>query len=121
MHIFAFVQKASIKSLMKQVISCQKHLNDMIFNTLFNNTFVSISKEIIGLSCEHEYCKDCWRQYLTIKITDDGNSESICCPALKCGIVVDDATVMQLVSDENTRQKYQHLMTNSFVQVRYNY
>ncbi|XP_055297193.1 E3 ubiquitin-protein ligase ariadne-1-like [Sitodiplosis mosellana] len=72
--------------------------------------------DIVGLGCDHEYCKDCWRQYLTIKISDDGHAESICCPATKCGIAVDDVTVMQLVSDENTRQKYQHLMTNSFVE-----
>lgn len=75
-------------------------------------------QETVGLGCGHEYCKDCWRQYLTIKISDDGHAESICCPAPKCGIVVDDVTVMQLVTDENIRQKYQHLMTNSFIEVR---
>lgn len=74
-------------------------------------------QDIFDLGCGHGYCKDCWRQYLTFKIVDDGNAHSIYCPALKCGIVVDDVTIMQLVSDDGTKQKYQHLMTNSYVEV----
>lgn len=69
------------------------------------------------MGCGHWTCKDCWCQYLKTKILIDGVAESIRCPDSKCGIAVDDVTVMQLV-DENTRQKYQHLMTNSFIQVR---
>ena len=22
--------------------------------------------------CEHQFCRDCWREYLTIKIMDEG-------------------------------------------------
>lgn len=67
------------------------------------------------MGCGHEYCEECWRQYLTIKITDDGDADAISCPAEKCGIIVDDDTIMQMISDKSVRQKYQHLMTNSFV------
>lgn len=82
-----------------------------------NITLILFSpKEILGLGCGHVFCIDCWRQYLTTKISDDGEAESIACPDSKCDIVVDDMTVMQLV-DESTRQKYQYLITNSFVQV----
>lgn len=72
---------------------------------------------IVGLGCGHSSCRECWRQYLTFQIVDDGKSDSIKCPDTNCGIVVDDGTVMQLLSDENTKQKFQHLMSNSFVEV----
>jgi IBR domain, a half RING-finger domain len=35
---------------------------------------------------------------------------------LSCRIVVDDLTVMTLISDPRVKLKYQHLITNSFVQ-----
>lgn len=63
-------------------------------------------------------CKDCWRQYLTYKILDDGKVDAISCPETKCEIVVDDDIVIELVTDEKAIQKYQHLITNSFVEVR---
>lgn len=74
-------------------------------------------KEITGVGCKHEYCKDCWRQYLSTKISGDGHAGSICCPAEQCSIIVDDATIMELVSDKTVREKYQLLITNSFVEV----
>ncbi|XP_031626489.1 E3 ubiquitin-protein ligase arih1l-like isoform X2 [Contarinia nasturtii] len=75
--------------------------------------------EIVGLSCDHEYCKECWSHYLTSKIMDDGHSEFICCPEYKCQIVVDDGTIMEVLTDSRVLQKYEHLMTNSFVEHTY--
>ena len=40
----------------------------------------------------------------------------ISCAAHKCDIFVDDETVMSLVTEAKVRQKYQHLITNSFVE-----
>ena len=71
-----------------------------------------------GLECGHLYCTACWGEYLTTKIMDDGVSQTIECPNSTCGILVDDHTVMNLVEDSKIRLKYQHLITNSFVQVR---
>jgi ariadne-1 len=34
-----------------------------------------------------------------------------------CDIFVDDKTVMTLVTDSKVKMKYQHLITNSFVEV----
>lgn len=77
-----------------------------------------IVKDILDLGCGHTSCKDCWRQYLMQQIVEDGKSDLIRCPATKCGVVVDDVTVMQLLCDEKAKQKYQYLMTNSFVEVK---
>ncbi len=69
-----------------------------------------------GLECGHQYCTTCWTEYLTVKIMDEGASQSIECPG-SCEILVDDVTVMKLVKDPRVKLKYQHLITNSFVNV----
>ena len=71
-----------------------------------------------GLECGHLYCTSCWTEYLTTKIMDEGASQTIACPASQCDILVDDQTVMKLVKDAKIRLKYQHLITNNFVQVK---
>ena len=70
-----------------------------------------------GLECGHRTCNSCWTQYLTMKIMSDGMGQTISCAALDCNILIDDATVMKLVTDPEVRKKYLHLITNSFVQV----
>jgi len=67
-----------------------------------------------GLECGDFYCTQCWIEYLTTKIMDEGASQMIECPG--CDIVVDDQTVMKLITDPMVKEKYQHLITNSFVQ-----
>jgi len=68
-----------------------------------------------GLECGHLYCTACWTEYLTTKIMDEGASQMIECPG-SCNIVVNDQTVMSLITDPRVKLKYQHLITNSFVQ-----
>ena len=77
---------------------------------------LSLTKSMMtGLECGHLYCTSCWTEYLTTKIMDEGASQMIECPG-NCNIVVNDQTVMTLISDPRVKLKYQHLITNSFVQ-----
>lgn len=69
-----------------------------------------------GLECGHQFCSECWTGYLTTKIMDEGMGQTISCAAHGCDILVDDATVMKLVLDPKVKRKYQHLITNSFVE-----
>lgn len=48
---------------------------------------------------------------------EEGLGQTISCAAHGCDILVDDATVMNLVKDSKVRLKYQQIITNSFVQV----
>jgi len=77
---------------------------------------LSLPMEMVftGLECGDFYCTQCWIEYLTTKIMDEGASQMIECPG--CNIVVDDQTVMKLITDPIVKEKYQHLITNSFVQ-----
>ncbi|XP_003740103.1 potential E3 ubiquitin-protein ligase ariadne-1 isoform X1 [Galendromus occidentalis] len=74
------------------------------------------SCQMAALACEHRFCTDCWNQYLTTKIIEEGVGQTISCAAHGCDILVDDQTVMRLIIDQKVKLKYQHLITNSFVQ-----
>ena len=71
-----------------------------------------------GLECGHRFCTGCWGEYLTTKIMEEGVGQTIACAAHACDILVDDASVMRLIKDSKVKLKYQHLITNSFVEVR---
>ncbi|CAF98343.1 unnamed protein product [Tetraodon nigroviridis] len=69
-----------------------------------------------GLECGHKFCMQCWGDYLTTKIIEEGMGQTISCPAHSCDILVDDNTVMRLITDSKVKLKYHHLITNSFVE-----
>lgn len=69
-----------------------------------------------GIACGHRFCTECWKEYLTSKIMDQGMCQIIACAAHGCDILVDDQTVMSLITDPKVKLKYQHLITNSFVE-----
>jgi hypothetical protein len=69
-----------------------------------------------GLECGHRFCYQCWNEYLTTKIVEEGVGQTIACAAHDCPILVDDETVMRLVRDSRVKIKYQHLITNSFIE-----
>ncbi|RZF37256.1 hypothetical protein LSTR_LSTR008228 [Laodelphax striatellus] len=71
---------------------------------------------LTGLECGHRFCMGCWCEYLTTKIMEEGVGQTIACAAHGCDILVDDASVMRLVKDSKVKLKYQHLITNSFVE-----
>ena len=83
------------------------------YRSIFCNYVLFIP--FLGLECGHLYCTSCWTEYLTTKIMDEGASQMIECPG-SCKIVVNDQTVMALITDPRVKLKYQHLITNSFVQ-----
>lgn len=74
------------------------------------------SKMMTGLECGHQFCQDCWNEYLKTKIMDEGIVQTIQCAASSCDILVDDAYIMRLVKDPNVKQRYQRLISNAFVE-----
>ncbi|RWS22306.1 E3 ubiquitin-protein ligase arih1-like isoform X1 [Leptotrombidium deliense] len=75
-----------------------------------------LTATLIGLGCGHNYCEDCWVNYLTVKIRDDGMGNEITCPSPECDILVDDKTVLNLISDSKVRRKYEYFIASSFVE-----
>lgn len=83
-----------------------------------NVCFISYPRNSImtGLECGHMFCKKCWDEYLTIKIMNDGHAQFIECPAYGCDILIDDVTVIKLLTDPAVKVKYQQLIANNFVE-----
>jgi ariadne-1 len=107
-HVVSPYRKPVTTSKVKKVVQPHQVLDCEI-------CCLSLPKQMMtGLECGHLYCKQCWTDYLTTKIMDEGASQMIECPG-RCSIIVDDQTVMNLTQDR-VKLKYQHLITNSFVQ-----
>ena len=70
-----------------------------------------------GLKCRHFFCNDCWNDYLTTKISNEGSCQMIQCPSGQdCKELIDDQTVIKLIKDPKIKVKFQQLITDSFVQ-----
>ncbi|KAJ6219414.1 hypothetical protein RDWZM_005226 [Blomia tropicalis] len=98
------------------------HLNSFV-KTIHNGLEFCIiccselpSNLMTGIACGHRFCCDCWVHYLTTKIMEEGQGQRIFCAAHGCDILVDDQTVFNLINEPKVRNRYQHLITNSFVE-----
>lgn len=61
---------------------------------------------MFGLGCGHFFCKGCWKDYLNIKITEEGQKANLVhCMAFKCSVIVDEGTVQAIV-DQAVYKKY---------------
>ncbi|KAI9348606.1 putative ariadne-1 protein [Obelidium mucronatum] len=69
----------------------------------------------LALACQHRFCKNCYKEYLTTKIVDQGESAHIQCLDASCSLVVDQATVESIV-DPAVHSKYLSLLLDHFVQ-----
>ncbi|XP_015517528.1 E3 ubiquitin-protein ligase RNF14 [Neodiprion lecontei] len=58
--------------------------------------------------CGHIYCKDCMRQYISLRISE-GKVNSICCPEHKCNTEITPDLVKELVSPE-IYERYERLL-----------
>ncbi|KAK3082836.1 hypothetical protein FSP39_006705 [Pinctada imbricata] len=65
-----------------------------------------MQKENIEISCEHKFCKDCWTEYLNLKI-QEGDAHHITCPAYQCDILVPVEMIERVVSRDMARRYLQ--------------
>ncbi|XP_014667940.1 PREDICTED: E3 ubiquitin-protein ligase arih1l-like, partial [Priapulus caudatus] len=103
------------EELICEICLCNMHPSEIIKPATRSSEEISPAM-MTGLECGHRFCSTCWCGYLTTKIMEEGMGQTIECAAHACDILVDDATVMRLVTDSKVRLKYQHLITNSFVE-----
>ncbi|KAK8153559.1 RING finger protein [Phyllosticta citrichinensis] len=70
--------------------------------------------ETFAMKCGHRFCIDCYRQYLTTKIKDEGEAARIKCPGQDCNRIVDSKSLDLLVTEE-LQDRYQVLLTRTYV------
>ncbi|KAK7202999.1 RING finger protein [Myxozyma melibiosi] len=66
-----------------------------------------------ALECDHRFCAECYRQYATQKIVDEGESRNITC-AGDCTVVMNDSAIKTLVEPQ-VYGRYQTLLHRTFV------
>ncbi|KOS17684.1 putative RING finger protein [Escovopsis weberi] len=71
--------------------------------------------QTFAMKCGHRYCVDCYRQYLTQKIRDEGESARIQCPSTNCTRVLDSKSLDVLVTDE-LKDRYRALLNRTYVE-----
>lgn len=68
-----------------------------------------------ALMCGHRFCADCYGQYLTQKITEEGESVRIECMAEECNVTV-NAKAVSLLCSPKTHVRYLELLDRTFVE-----
>ncbi|EIW83372.1 RING-5 domain-containing protein [Coniophora puteana RWD-64-598 SS2] len=73
----------------------------------------------LSLSCEHQFCAECWNAYVTGKIREEGE-HAIRCMAEGCALVAPRTFVLRDAlpapsEDKGTRERYEELQLRHFV------
>ncbi|KAF8705924.1 Glycosyl transferase family 21, partial [Rhizoctonia solani] len=69
--------------------------------------------EVLSLDCGHEFCSECWTQYLEGKIRGEGEVQ-LACMAEKCKVLVPDAFVFDRVSPV-TKERFREGLVRQYV------
>lgn len=56
--------------------------------------------ETFAMKCGHRFCVDCYRQYLSQKIKEEGEAARIKCPGEGCNNIVDSKSLDLLVTED---------------------
>ena len=56
--------------------------------------------DTFAMKCGHRFCVDCYKQYLSTKITDEGEAARIRCPGEGCTRIVDSKSLDLLVTHD---------------------
>ncbi|XP_061169604.1 ankyrin repeat and IBR domain-containing protein 1-like [Saccostrea echinata] len=65
-----------------------------------------ISEDHVSMTCDHMFCRDCWREYLNLKI-QEGDAHNITCPAYQCDKLAPVELIEGIVSRDMARRYLQ--------------
>lgn len=70
--------------------------------------------QTFAMKCGHRFCIECYRQYLSQKITEEGEAARIKCPGDGCNRIV-DAKSLDLLVTPDMRERYNVLLMRTYV------
>ncbi|CAN1189019.1 Probable E3 ubiquitin-protein ligase ARI11 [Linum perenne] len=68
--------------------------------------------DFISLDCGHNFCNECWRQYIKVGVGDGIACLTLRCPEPKCYVLVPKSTVETLAESEDI-EKYSRILRRS--------
>uniref|UniRef100_A0AC35GPW0 RBR-type E3 ubiquitin transferase n=1 Tax=Panagrolaimus sp. PS1159 TaxID=55785 RepID=A0AC35GPW0_9BILA len=71
-------------------------------------------KRIIGLSCGHLYCNECWESYLSTRFREENDAFPFCIGP-DCKMIADNVAVLKLLSSENEKAFYKKFIVKTAV------
>ncbi|KAG0236529.1 hypothetical protein BGW41_000397 [Actinomortierella wolfii] len=77
--------------------------------------FDDAPSKVVGLRCNHQFCYDCYKHYVTQKIVEEGECRRILCPESGCNFIVDQLTVQKVV-EPKTLERYRQLLDRAYVE-----
>ncbi|GLE01372.1 hypothetical protein PINS_up010202 [Pythium insidiosum] len=72
--------------------------------------------EIFGMGCQHVYCVNCWKSYLSLKITEGPACVNTTCPAHGCKEAVPDSVFRKMLTAEEFA-RYSRFVLRSYVDI----
>ncbi|KAJ8319887.1 hypothetical protein KUTeg_001474 [Tegillarca granosa] len=66
----------------------------------------ALQEEPVHMSCKHQFCRMCWKEYLNLKI-QEGDAHHITCPGFNCSRLVPVDVIENIVSMEMARRYLQ--------------
>ncbi|RWS21141.1 protein ariadne-2-like protein, partial [Leptotrombidium deliense] len=72
------------------------------------------SERYLTLSCNHNFCKDCWSSHLEVQVTQ-GVTIGIECMAQGCRVLVPEDFALNILTKTSLREKYQQFAFSDYV------
>ena len=73
------------------------------------------SELVAVANCDHVFCLDCLKIYVSTKIINQGVVQGIQCPDANCNIFIDEDLMPELLTGSGAQMKCQRLIINRFV------
>lgn len=67
-----------------------------------------------ALKCGHNFCGDCWKDYLTVKADDVLVCLSTPCPQSGCQLIVPEALFMKYIESKEVRERFNKSVLRNF-------
>ena len=78
-----------------------------------------VPEKITGLPCNHYFCNDCYRDYLSVLVTQSAQAAGIVCPKKDCKLQVDEVTILEILPEgSKAKELYYVLAAKEYVKDR---
>ena len=93
------LKKEGIESFGETCLTCYEEKNDDFFN----------------LSCGHQFCSECWTEYLKEKLKSPLGALEVKCPQYECTCIVREEVYKKFIKDKDLLEKLNKAIYKNFI------